>query len=115
MNKRTKALQFDKPTKLKIFSRDDGCIFCKMYYHMDPKVTLAYMIHDPMHVINKSQGGLGVVQNGVDGCRYHHSLMDNGNKGLREEMIRILKDYLTSIYPDWTEESVTYNKWNNFK
>ncbi|MDF2608959.1 MAG: hypothetical protein K0R92_433 [Lachnospiraceae bacterium] len=115
MNKRTKALQFDKKTIMKILARDEGCIFCKMNYHMDPKVTLAYMIHDPMHIVNKSQGGLGIEQNGVDGCRYHHSLLDNGNQGLRDEMIQILKDYLIRIYSDWTEESVTYNKWDNLQ
>lgn len=115
MNNRTKSLQFDKATKHKIFDRDNGCIFCKMNYHMDPKVTLAYMIHDPMHVVNKSQGGMGVIENGVDGCRYHHSLLDNGSKGLREEMAQILKDYLVSLYPDWTAKSVTYDKWKNIK
>ena len=37
-----------------------------------------------MHIVNKSQGGLGIEQNGVLGCRYHHGLLDNGNKGLRK-------------------------------
>jgi predicted restriction endonuclease len=71
--------------------------------------------HDIMHVVNKSQNGLGVVQNGVLGCRYHHHLLDNGNQGLRDEMEQMLKDYLKSLYPGWTEESVTYSKWSNLQ
>jgi predicted restriction endonuclease len=68
---------------------------------------------DAMHVVNKSQQGLGIAQNGVLGCRYHHSLMDNGNKGLDKEMRAIAKDYLINLYPEWTEEMVTYHKFND--
>lgn len=113
MNKRTKALQFDKPTIKKIFNRDNGCLFCNLYYHMDKALPGDLTIFDPMHIINKSQGGLGVEQNGVKGCRYHHHLLDNGNQGLRDEMLEILKDYIKSLYSDWTEESVTYNKYKD--
>jgi predicted restriction endonuclease len=70
-------------------------------------------ILDPMHIVNKSQGGLGVIQNGVIGCRWHHSLMDNGRYG--PEMRRMAEDYLKILYPGWTPESVTYSKWRDFK
>lgn len=115
MNKRTKALQFDRKTALKIIDRDNGCLFCKLYYHMDKSLSADRSVFDIMHVINKSQGGMGVEQNGVQGCRYHHGLLDNGNRGLREEMVQMLKGYLINLYPDWTEESVTYNKWKDLK
>ena len=46
-----------------------------------------------MHIVPRSQGGLGVEQNGVLGCAGHHALMDNGNKGLRTEMIGMLEDF----------------------
>jgi predicted restriction endonuclease len=111
MNKRTKALQFSKATIQQIIERDEECFFCRQGYHLIAPGVFAYAAHDPMHVVNKSQGGLGVLQNGVLGCRYHHSLLDNGNKGLRKEMEQMLMDYLKTLYPGWTEESVTYNKW----
>ena len=63
-----------------------------------------------MHIVPRSQNGMGVEQNGVLGCAYHHREMDNGNKGLRPEMIRILEDYMRDLYPGWTRESVTYHK-----
>lgn len=110
MNKRTKALQFSKETATKIVERDEDCYFCKRGYHLIAPGVFTYGAHDIMHVVNRSQGGLGIEQNGVLGCRYHHGLLDNGNKGLREEMVQMLKEYLKSLYPGWTEESVTYNK-----
>lgn len=115
MHKRTKLLQFDKKIAMKIAERDKRCIFCSMGYHMDSKSTFDYQIPDIMHVVNKSQKGLGIERNGVLGCRYHHSLLDNGNQGLRDEMIEILKDYIKSEYPGWTEEDVVHNKWKDFK
>ena len=65
-------------------------------------------ILDVMHIVNKSQGGLGIVQNGVIGCRGHHHLLDNSEYD--QEMRVIAKDYLRILYPGWTDESVTYNK-----
>ena len=64
-----------------------------------------------MHYIPRSQGGLGIEQNAAVGCIYHHNLMDNGNKGLRPEMMKIMKEYLERIYQEWNEEELTYSKW----
>lgn len=110
MNRRTKALQFDQKTRDKIFDRDGACIFCRMFYHMPKKPIFELTILDLMHIVNKSQGGLGIEQNGVCGCRYHHSLLDNGNKGLRSEMLEIIEDYMKEIYPGWTRDSLIYRK-----
>jgi predicted restriction endonuclease len=68
-------------------------------------------ILDPMHIVNKSQGGLGVIENGVIGCRGHHFLMDNG--GYDKEMRKMAETYLQVLYPGWTRESVTYNKYKD--
>ena len=111
MNKRTKALQFSKETALKIVERDETCIFCKTGYHMYSKDTLAYQIQDIMHIVNKSQGGLGIEQNGALGCRYHHHLLDNGNEGIRQEMIHTLENYMEKLYPDWNRKNLVYKKW----
>lgn len=110
MKKRTKQLQFSKATIQKIIERDEMCIFCKLGYHMNNNDPFSYQINDPMHIINKSQGGLGIEQNGVLGCRYHHGLLDNGNKGLREEMIQILENYMNGLYPGWDRKNLVYKK-----
>lgn len=111
MAKYTKLLRFDKETARKIMDRDQGCYFCQIGYHMDPENS-QFQIKDIMHVVPKSSLGLGIEQNGVEGCRYHHSLMDNGNEGLRSEMLSMLKSYLSDIYPGWDENKMIYRKWN---
>ena len=113
MAKYTKLLQFDKKTREKIFARDNyGCLFCRLGYHIVGKnlSNLEFNIYDTMHFINKSQMGLGIEENGVCGCRYHHSLLDNGNKGLRPEMLSIMEEYLKSKYPGWNKDDLVYSK-----
>jgi len=63
-----------------------------------------------MHIVPKSQGGLGIVENGVLGCRHHHHLLDNGNKGLRQEMLEIIKKHMKGFYPNWTKKDLIYTK-----
>lgn len=77
---------------------------------MECKSPILYEIQDIMHIVNKSQGGLGIEQNGVVGCRYHHGLLDNGNKGLRSEMLYMIEEYLGNCYPDWNRTSLIYEK-----
>lgn len=110
----TKLLQFSKETREAIYTRDNySCLFCRLGYHIVGKnlSSIEFNIFDAMHFINKSQMGLGVEQNGVCGCRYHHSLLDNGNKGLRKEMLSIMEEYLKSKYPDWDKDKLIYRKW----
>lgn len=110
--KKNQKYQFDQKTRELIYCRDGGCIFCQRGYYMENKEPLLYLIEDVMHYINKSQGGLGIPQNGAIGCRYHHGLLDNGNQGLREEMLEIFKEHLRQQYPDWNEDELVYHKWN---
>lgn len=113
MTKRTRQLQFDTKTKQKIYIRENGrCIFCTRGFHMHCTDPMLLEIKDVMHYINKSAGGLGIPENGVLGCRYHHGLLDNGNKGLRLEMLKIIEDYLKSIYPDWSQGKLIYKKYD---
>lgn len=114
--KKNAKYQFDMDIREEIWYRDDGgCIFCKMGYHMENKDPMQYQIKDIMHYINKSQGGLGIPQNGAVGCRYHHGLLDNGSRGLRAEMLEIFKEHLMQQYPDWNEEELIYDKWDFLK
>lgn len=109
---RNRKLQFDTKTQKIIAQRDIMCIFCARQYHMESSSPYAYQIYDILHYINKSQGGLGIPENGVLGCRYHHSLLDNGNKNLREEMLGIMREHLKRHYPDWNEEDLYYKKYD---
>jgi hypothetical protein len=111
MHKRTKATQFSKATKIKIFERDEDCVFCKLGYSTDGAHDFDLTTYDPMHIINKSQGGLGIEENGAKGCRYHHNLMDNGNQGLREQMQEDLEIYMKSYYHDWNKKNLVYSKY----
>lgn len=115
MKNRTKKnlkYQFNEKTRKEIRSRDGGCIFCQQNYYMQNKDTMLYQIYDIMHYINKSQGGLGIPKNGAVGCRYHHMLLDNGNKGIRQEMLKIFKNYLMRKYEEWEEKDLVYHKWD---
>lgn len=105
--------QFNPEARRVIYYRDDEqCIFCRRRYHMESKDTMLYGILDVMHYINKSKGGIGVPQNGAIGCRYHHGLLDNGNRGLRGEMLEIFREHLMQQYPEWDEDKLVYKKWD---
>ncbi len=112
-HKYTKKLQFDQKTKKKIHERDHGiCIFCSMDYMNECTSPMLLEIKDVMHFVPKSKMGLGVEQNGAIGCRYHHNMLDNGNKGLREDMLKRFEAYLKGIYPDWDKGKLTYRKYD---
>lgn len=111
MHKRTKQCNFTQDIIKKVFMRDKGCIFCIRGYRPGDINDFNHTIYDCMHYINKSQGGLGIEQNGACGCRYHHSLLDNGNQGIREDMLKIFEEHLKSKYRAWNRESLVYNKY----
>ena len=112
MRKRmTRKLEFPPEVRRRIKERDRDCFFCRRYYHMEYALAGDLVTKDIMHIVPRSHLGLGVEQNGVLGCRYHHTLLDNGNKGLHREMEDMLKEYMREQYPGWTPESVTYHKY----
>lgn len=111
-SKQAKAREFGPKARKEIYYRDcASCIFCRAGYHMDGGTWLAKEIKGVMHYIPRSQGGLGIPQNGAVGCQYHHEMMDNGNRGCREEMRGIFRRYLEKHYPEWSEEELVYSKW----
>lgn len=107
-SKQAKAREFSTKARKEIKQRDGGCIFCALGYNMGPG---AGYLNSIMHYIPRSQNGLGIPENGAVGCQYHHTLLDNGNKGLREEMLGIFKEHLKEHYPDWDEDRLVYTKW----
>ena len=122
MNTRTKHLQFGKKTIEEIFERDNySCLFCRLGYFkcFKGQVNLSdieFNIFDPMHFIGKGQGGLGVVQNGICGCRKHHHIFDNGNvsKKIKQEMQLLAEEYLFSLYPTLDIKKLVYEKYGDW-
>lgn len=115
MHKRTKYLKYDKETAMKVIERQEHeCLFCKMGYHIEKQnlSNLEFNVYDIAHFINRSQGGLGVEENLVLLCRFHHHHLDNSNKGLRKEMLMIMEEYLKQCYPEWNKEKLVYKKWS---
>lgn len=115
MHKRTKQLKYTKETALKVANRQNHeCLFCKIGYHLKGQnlSELEFNVFDIAHFINRSQGGLGIEENLVLLCRYHHHHLDNGNKGLRKEMLLIMEEYLKQCYPEWNKEKLVYRKWS---
>ena len=107
MHERTKALQFSPETRAKIVERDGGCIFCNILFRMESNPSTAT---DIMHIVPRSQGGLGIEQNGVLGCRWHHHMLDNGNDGARPYMLQYCEKYMTRLYPGWNKADLVYRK-----
>lgn len=113
-SKAARAREFSKKAREKIFFRDKGqCIFCKKDYHMENATWLSTDILQIMHYVPRSKNGLGIPENGALGCEYHHAMMDNGNKGRRQEMLEIFRMHLKEHYADWNEDELTYSKWRS--
>lgn len=111
-SKQAKIREFSLKARKEIADRDNcECIFCKINYKMEGAGWLALATKSIMHYIPRSKNGKGIPQNGAVGCQWHHEMLDNGNKGNREEMLKIFRDYLKSCYPDWNEQDLVYSKW----
>ena len=111
-SKQAKAHEFSQATRKMIYERDGGCIFCKIGYHMEGANPFALTMRSIMHLIPRSAGGLGIPENGAVGCQWHHEMLDNGNAGRRQEMMKIFEEYLRKWYPRWNRADLTYSKWN---
>lgn len=113
MSKSKQARRKEFPPKARgiIKKRDAGCIFCRMEYHMEDVNWYGQQLLSIMHYIPRSQGGLGIPENGALGCQCHHEMLDNGNTGRRQEMLKIFEAYLKRFYPEWDREKLVYHKW----
>ncbi len=104
MHNRTKAVAIPSDVKKAVEKRDNYmCIFCKETRN----------VHGEAHIIARSQGGLGIEKNLVTVCRKCHDLMDNSQA--RSLYVEKAKEYMKSIYPDWNEHDLVYNKWDRLK
>lgn len=107
MHKETKMTAIPRNVKEIVFARDDyRCVLCGS----NQGVPNA-------HVVRRSKGGMGVEQNIVTLCPDCHRAFDHGislkrlgGGADRESLYCYLVAYLKQFYPNWTEESVTYRK-----
>lgn len=99
-SKRSKACDISKETKIKVWERDKGCVFCG--------TTQAF---PNMHYIPRSKGGLGIEENILTGCMDCHRKFDFGTAEERLDFKWQARQYLKSKYPDWNEENLYYRKW----
>lgn len=113
MSRRSRKCEFSPKAREEIKKRDGGCIFCMLGYMLPPEdeFTLSTHWYQIMHYIPRSKGGLGIPENGAVGCLWHHNMLDNGNEGLREDMLTIFRVYLIARHEDWDPEKLIYNKW----
>ena len=42
-------------------------------------------------------------------------MLDNGNQGVRKEMLQMFRDYLEVFYPDFLDTDRKYDKWRFLK
>lgn len=106
MRKDTKACDFSRTVKREIADRDciDGWPCCIRCGHPAPE----YIAYSNAHFIPRSQGGLGIARNGLTLCPLCHRRYDQSHH--RAEDRTYYEKYLKSIYPDWDEKEVRYQK-----
>lgn len=114
-SRRAKATQISRETAERVMGRDGySCLFCRLGYDFEEygnRSDLAFCTYDIAHFIPRSKGGLGIEENLVMLCRYHHHELDQGKKGLRDEMLGMMEEYLKGLYPDWSKEGLIYDKY----
>lgn len=100
-SKRSKATDIPMKVKKEVYERDNGrCVICGREGLPNS------------HYIRRSKGGLGIPENVVTMCIYCHSAYDNGyDTELKEYIKNKTKEYLMSIYKNWNEKDLIYNKW----
>ena len=106
MRKDTKARDFSKKAKIAISERDsiDGwpcCVYCGL-------ASPAPLAWSNAHFIARSQGGLGIPENGLTLCPECHRRYDQTTD--RAEMRKFFREYLRMNYYDWSEDDLIYRK-----
>ena len=106
MRKDTKARDFSRKAKEQIAERDSiqgwpCCVSCGA-------AALAPLAYSNAHFIARSQGGLGIPENGLTLCPRCHRRYDQTTD--RKQMGEYFREYLKSKYENWSEEALIYRK-----
>lgn len=106
MRKDTKARDFDRKAKERISERDSiGDWPCCVYCGLAAPAPLAW---SNAHYIARSQGGLGIPENGLTLCPGCHGRYDQTED--REEMRGFFREYLRNKHEEWSEDALIYRK-----
>ena len=100
--RKTEALKIDTETYNKVYERDKGCIICKTKIH-DKIIEGNYAPLECHHFISRAKLGMGIEENLVMLCKYHH---------IEETTYRQqIEQYLKGQYPHWNKERLVYKKY----
>jgi hypothetical protein len=99
--RKTEALKISTETYNKVYERDKGCIICKKAIH--PKIIEGnYAPLECHHFVSRAKLGMGIEENLVMLCKYHH---------LEETTYRKdIEKYLKKQYPHWNRERLVFKK-----
>lgn len=104
MSGRTQATKITTNTYNIVFERDKGCVLCLALGIHKNLLKGGINVLECHHYTSRGKLGLGIEQNLVMLCKYHHQ----EETKYREE----IKKYLQSKYPNWNEEDLKYKKGN---
>jgi hypothetical protein len=109
MRKDTKAQDFDRKAKIAISQRDsiDGwpcCVYCGA-------AAPSELAYSNAHFIARSQGGLGIEENGLTLCTICHKRYDQTTD--RIKMREFFREYLKARYPEWDESKLYFRRYGN--
>lgn len=101
--RKTIALAISTETYNKVYERDNGCILCKNEIHH--KILQGnFAPLECHHFISRAKLGMGIEENLVMICKYHH---------LEEAYYRDkIEEYLKGQYPHWKKERLVYKKYD---
>ena len=106
MRKDTKARDFSRKVKVQIAERDsiEGwpcCVRCGA-------AATAPLAFSNAHYIARSQGGLGILENGLTLCPVCHSRYDQSEHRAKDR--EYYREYLKSKHKNWNEEALVQVK-----
>ena len=104
-SKRAKACAIPHTVKKKVWERDNLCSI------FPPHSPYAF---PECHYISRANSGKGIEENIFTATREEHRLFDSGTKEERDYMRKYARAYFESIYPNWNEDDLVYDRWKGF-
>lgn len=95
-SKRSLATMIPKSVRANVKLRDNNmCVVCGSMHNIE--------LH---HLVERSLGGMGIENNLMCLCQYHHRELHNG----RGEVLQRVQDYMDIIYPYVTKNERKYRR-----